>query len=386
MNFNEIIDRSGRGAIKTGRNKQLFGTEDVLSMWVADMEFRSPECVSNAIRETLEYGVLGYHEPMHSFYDAVINWQKVQHQMHVEKDWITYIPGVVTAIAVAINAFTEEGDKIVVQTPVYFPFFEYPRRNNRTVLRNALIEQDGNYVMDYDDLEKHFQEGAKMLILCSPHNPVGRIWQKEELEKVAVLAEKYNVIVVADEIHSDLALDDSLVVSYATISEAAAMHSVTLMAPSKTFNVAGLAASVAIIKNNKMRTVFVEQESKYELHSANFLGPVAMTAAFNEGGEWRREMLAHLSGNVDFAMDYFQKYIPQIKPWRPQASFLLWLDCRDLALKDKELLAFFVEKAKLGLSPGVMFGREGRGFMRMNFAVPRPILEQALEQLKNAFL
>lgn len=386
MNFNEIIDRSGRGAIKTGRCQQLFGTDDVLPMWVADMEFRSPACVSEAIRETLDYGVLGYHEPTQAFYDAVIKWQREQHDMLVEKEWITYIPGVVTAIAVALNAFTEEDDMVVVQTPVYFPFFEYPRRNKRKVLRNALIEDDGNYVMDFEDLENHFKDGAKMLILCSPHNPLGRIWQREELEKVALLAEKYGVIVVADEIHSDLALDASKVVSYATISEAAALHSVTLTAPSKTFNIAGLAASIAIIKNEKLRRKFVLQEEKYELHSANFLGPVAMAAAFNEGDPWRQEMLAYLRGNIEFALDYFEKYIPQIKPWRPQASFLLWLDCRALELSDKELLAFFVDKAKLGISPGVMFGKEGRGFMRMNFAVPRQVLEQALEQLKNAFL
>lgn len=386
MNFDEIIDRSGRGAIKTGRNKQLFGTEDVLAMWVADMEFRSPQCVKDAILETLDYGVLGYHEPKPDFYDAVIKWQSEQHQMLVKKEWITYIPGVVTAIAVAINAFTQEGDSIVVQTPVYFPFFEYPRRNKRKVLRNPLIEKEGTYVMDYDNLEQHFKDGAKLMILCSPHNPLGRIWQQEELAKIAVLAEKYGVIVVSDEIHSDLALDDSLVTSYATISEEASMHSVTLIAPSKTFNIAGLAASVAITKNDKLRRLFVKQEEKYELHSANFLGPVAMAAAFNEGKEWRKQMLDYLTGNIDFAMDYFQKYIPQIKPWRPEASFLLWLDCREMTLSDKDLLAFFVKKAKLGISPGVMFGKEGAGFMRMNFAVPRPTLEKALEQLKNAFL
>ena len=386
MNFDEIIDRSGRGAIKTGRSKQLFGTDDVLAMWVADMEFRSPECVADAIKETLEYGVLGYHEPINDFYDAVIKWQKEQHDMTVEHEWIKFIPGVVTAIAVAINAYTEENDQIVVQTPVYYPFFEFPRRNKRKVLRNPLIEKEGTYVMDYDNLEAHFKAGAKMLILCSPHNPVGRIWKREELEHVAQLAEQYGVVVVSDEIHSDLALDGRKILSYATISAEAANHSLTLTAPSKTFNIAGMAASVAIIQNDSLRRLFALQEEKYELHASNFLSPIAMTAAFNEGGAWRQEMLTYLKGNVDYAMDYFENNIPQIKPWRPEASFLLWLDCRELNLRDAELMAFFVQKAKLGLSPGTMFGKEGRGFMRMNFAVPRSILEKALQQLQNAFL
>ena len=386
MNFNEIIDRSGRGAIKGDWRKKLFGTEDVIPMWVADMEFKSPDCVIDALKDTLDYGVLGYHAPTTAYYEAIIDWQAKHHDMYLEEEWLNYCPGVVTGIAIAINAFTEENDEIVVQTPVYFPFFEYPKRNNRKVVYNTLIEQDGTYVMDFDDLEMHFANGAKMFILCTPHNPAGRIWKREELAKVAELAEKYKVTVIADEIHADLALGGREVVSYATISEEAANHSLTLIAPSKTFNIAGLSTSVAIIKNAKLRHQWVAKCEAYEMQAGDFLGYGALIAAFNEGDEWRQAMLKHLDDNVEYTLDYFEKYIPKIKAWRPEASFLMWLDCRALELSDIELKHFFVKKAKLGLSSGIQFGEEGSGFMRMNFAVPRPILEQALEQLKNAFL
>ena len=386
MDFNEIIDRSGRGAIKSGRCKQLFGTEDVLPMWVADMEFKSPDCVIEALKDTLDYGVLGYHEAVEDYYESIIAWQKNHHGMKVKKEWIKYSPGVVTGIAIAINAYTQEGDKVVVQTPVYFPFFEYTKRNNRTVVYNSLIEKDRTYVMDYDDLEQHFADGAKLFILCSPHNPAGRVWKSEELDKVAVLAHKYGVVVVSDEIHADLGLHHQEVVSYATLSDAAASHCVTLTAPSKTFNIAGLATAIAIIQNDKLRAQWEKVSEAYEIHTGDFLGYVALTAAFAEGEEWRLAMLHYLSDNVDYVLSYFEREIPQIKAWRPEASFLMWLDCRELQLNDKELMRFFVKKAKLGLSPGIMFGKEGSGFMRLNFAVPRSVLIQALEQLKMAFL
>lgn len=386
MNFNEIIDRSGRGAIKGDWKEKLFGTEDVIPMWVADMDFKTPKCILDALRDTLDYGVLGYHAATEDYFKAIIKWQQEQHNMHLEEEWIKYCPGVVTGLAIAINAFTEENDKIVVQTPVYFPFFEYPKRNHRKVVYNTLIEKEGTYMMDFADLEQHFSDGAKMLILCSPHNPAGRIWTREELKNVADLAEKYKVVVIADEIHADLALGGREVVSYATVSEAAANHSMTLIAPSKTFNMAGLGTSVAIIQNDRLRHKWVSKSEAYELQMCDFLGYGALIAAFNEGDDWRQAVLKYLEENVDFAMAYFEKYIPKIKPWRPEASFLMWLDCREMQLSNEDLMTFFVKKAKLGLSQGVQFGSEGSGFMRLNFAVPRSVLKQALEQLKNAFL
>ncbi len=385
MNFDEIIDRSGRGAIKTDWCDKIFGTNDLIPMWVADMDFKAPDCVRDAMKKELDYGVLGYHAPKKSYFDAIIAWQKEKHQMTLEEEWIKYTPGVVTGIAISINAFTNEGDAIVVQPPVYFPFFEYPKRNKRKVVYNPLIEQDGTYVMDYDDLEKHFVAGAKMLILCSPHNPAGRIWSAAELSRVADLAEKYGVIVIADEIHADLVLQDKAVVSYATVSEVAAHHSVTLIAPSKTFNIAGLASSVTLIQNDALRHKWVSASEAYELNVGDYLSYIALTAAFNEGEPWRQEMIHYLKDNVLYTMEFFKKEIPLIQPWQPEASFLMWLDCRAMGLNDDELMAFFVKKAKLGLSPGIMFGKEGSGFMRMNFAMPRPVLKQALEQLKDAF-
>ncbi len=386
MNFDEIIDRSGRGAIKVDMSEGLFGTKDLIPMWVADMDYRSPECVLNAIRGNLEHGVLGYHAPTDAFYNAIVKWQKEHHGMELEKEWIKFVPGVVTAIAVAINAFTEKGDKIVVQSPVYHPFFIYPERNGREVVYSPMIELDQTYVMDYEDLERKFAEGAKMLILCSPHNPAGRVWKREELEKIAVLAEKYNVVVIADEIHSDLVYNADDFTSYCTVSESAAAHSVTFIAPSKTFNIAGLATSAAIISNSELREKWVAKLEDYEIEVSNFLGYDALIAAYTDGEPWRQEVLKYLNENIDFLMDYFEKNIPLIKPWRPQASFLVWLDCREMGLSDDELMQFFVYKAKLGLSSGVTFGKDGAGFMRMNIGMPRDLLKQALEQLKNAFL
>jgi len=385
MNFDEIIEKRGAGTIRTELQKEMFACEGLLPMWVADMDFRSPSCITDALKDTLDNDILGYHVPPDAFYQSVIKWQGEKHGMHLSREDIKYVPGVVTGIAVAINAFTEENDKIVVQTPVYFPFFEYPRKNKRQVVYNSLIEKDAYYEMDYEDLERHFADGAKMLILCSPHNPAGRVWRRDELEKVAALADKYKVIVVADEIHSDMPLGGREVVSYATVSEAAANHSLTLTAPSKTFNIAGLASSIAIIQNEDLRQKWVAVAEAYELNMGDFLGYVALTAAFEKGDKWRVALLDYLDANVQFTLDFFKQHIPQIKAWEPEASFLMWLDCRAMGMSDAQLMKFFTDKAGLLLSPGIKFGREARGFMRMNFAMPRPLLEKALMQLKEAF-
>lgn len=386
MNFDEIIDRTGKGAIKYDWRQELYGDENIIPMWVADMDFKSPQCVIDTLKKTLDYGVLGYHAPTEKFYKAVIKWQKKHHNMTVKKEWLNFVPGVVTAIAVAINAFTKKGDKIVVQPPVYAPFFNYPLRNKRQVLYNSLIEKDGTYVMDYDDLEKHFADGTKMMILCTPHNPAGRVWKKQELIKVSQLAEKYNVVVVADEIHSDLVLNGNDFVSYSTLNKEAANHSLTFIAPSKTFNIAGLSTSVAIIPNDDLRNKWSTKLMDYEMEVSNFLGYEALIAAYEEGEPWRQSVIKYLDENVEFTLAFFENHIHKIKPWRPQASFLMWLDCREMGLNDDDLMRFFVEKAKLGLSSGISFGKKGSGFMRMNIGMPREMLKQALEQLKNAFL
>ncbi len=384
MNFDEIIEKRGAGTIRTELLKEYFGREDLIPMWVADMDFRSPQCIADALKDTLDNDVLGYHAPSAAFYQSVIDWQAAHHSMQLTKDDIKFVPGVVTGIAIAINAFTKENDKIVVQTPVYFPFFEYPEKNNRQVLYNSLVEEDGRYVMDFDDLEQHFADGAKMFILCSPHNPAGRVWERQELERIAALADKYQVTVVADEIHADMPLKGREIVSYATVSEAAKQHTLTLTAPSKTFNMAGLSSSVAIIQNEELRNKWVKVSESYELNAGDFLAYVALTAAFEKGNEWRLAMLDYLDANLKYALDFFKKNIPQIKAWEPEASFLMWLDCRALGLSDQEMMSLLTHKARVALSPGVKFGPEGSGFMRMNFAMPRVLLEKALGQLAQA--
>jgi cysteine-S-conjugate beta-lyase len=384
-NFDKIVDRRGTDCEKYDALKLYFGTNDAIPLWVADMDFKTPAFILEAMQKRLNHGIMGYPIRPTDFYPAIINWCKERHQWSVKREFCVFSPGVVPSINIAIQALTQEGDKIIVQSPVYTPFFTCVEKNNRKVLINELILKDGRYVMDYDDLEKQASEGAKMILLCTPHNPGGRVWQINELLKLAEIALKYNIIVISDEIHCDLVYKPNKHIPFALLSSEIAKQTVTLIAPSKTFNVAGLGASAAIIENTEMRQLFKKQIEKVHIGMGNVFGNLAMKEAYSQGSEYVDALMNYLLENVNYVNDYINKYTPKIKVMLPEATFLIWLDCRALCLNDNELQEFFLKKAGLALNPGTIYGRGGNGFMRLNIGCSKSLIIKALDELKLAY-
>ncbi len=384
-NFDEVIDRSGTNTIKLERLETMFGRNDLIPLWVADMDFLSPPEITKALIERDEHGLFGYTLPSQGYYNSIINWLQNRHSYEVKQEELTFVPGVVKGFAFAMDAFTNEGDAVIIQPPVYHPFKLVTEALNRKVVNNPLVFEDGNYRMDFDDLENKIKDsGAKMLIFCSPHNPVGRVWTKEELSKLAEICYDNNVLVISDEIHSDLAVFGNKHLPFATVSEKAKQNSITLMAPSKTFNIAGIVSSFAVIHNKEIQDKYLAFLSPRELDKGTIPAYVATEAAYNEGGEWLDAAMDYIEGNIEFVNNYLKENIPQIYVVKPEAMFLLWLDCCGLGLKHSELEDLFVNKAKLALNSGIMFGKEGYGFMRLNVGVPRSVLEKALNNLSKA--
>ncbi len=385
-NFDEIIDRTETSTYKHGNKFLYFGTDDVLPMWVADMDFASPEFVIDAINTRIDHRVLGYTLTDDEYFNAIINWQKDRHSWSIDKDWISHLPGVVPGLIISMLAFTEQGDKVIVQPPIYPPFLSTVKRNKRQIIYNQLLETETGYQMNFEELEEQAKNGAKMLLLCSPHNPGGIVWSKETLAEVARIAEKYNMVVVSDEIHSDLMLNGTVHTPYATLSEEAKNHCVTLVAPSKTFNIAGLHIASSIIPNEKLRRKFKRVIDDLQIAPGNLVGFQATKAAYSEKGhDWLDQLLVYLKGNVDYVIDFIEEKMPLIKPIRPQASFLIWLDCRGLNMTDEELKDFMVNKAGLGFNQGPTFGKGGEGFQRVNIGTPRAILNVAMQKLYDAY-
>lgn len=396
--FDKIIDRSGSDDLKHEVLKERYGRDDILPLWVADMDFETPDFILDAMRKRMEHPIFGYTVQPKEYWPTVKKWIADHHQWDVKEEWMTYIPGVVRGIGFAINALTEPGDKIIIQTPVYHPFRLTIEGNGRCTVRNQLIETDGEnfYEMDFDNLLSII-DGAKMLVLCNPHNPAGITWSKETLQRLADICYEHNVIVISDEIHADLALFGHKHVPFASVSDKAKNISVTFQAPTKTFNVAALVSSYAIVPNDKIREKLYSWITANELNEPNIFAPIATIAAFSQGEPWRREMLRYIEENILFTEEYFAQHIPGIKVIRPQASFLVWLDCRGLGLDHDALLDLFINKARLALNDGEIFDTEGdpkapmhnehcasRGFMRLNVGTPRAILRQALSQLADA--
>ena len=383
--FDEVIDRRNTGAIKLERCKALFGTEDVLPLWVADMDFRTPDFILEAIRERLKHPILGYTMPPKNFYPLTVKWITDHHGWKVKRDWVGFLPGIVPGLAFAVQCLTEVGDEIVVQTPVYYPFFHVIENNNRKLLVNELKEVDGKFVMDFEDLEKKFTEKTKLFILCNPHNPGGRVWTKAELEKLASICEKHNIIIVSDEVHADMVLPGQQAHTvFSTVSEWAEQHTVTFMAPTKVFNMPGLISSAYIIPNLELRKKFADYLEASEMNAGNIFAYIGAVAAYEHGEAWRLEMLNYVQGNIEFIVDFLKTNIPQVKPMIPEASFLVWLDCRELGMETDELHKFFSLKAGIGLNKGTIFGAGGEYHLRLNVACPRSILEQAMTQLQSA--
>ncbi|HEY8910142.1 MAG TPA: MalY/PatB family protein [Desulfosporosinus sp.] len=382
--FNRVIDRQNTNAIKLDFTKTVFGTDDVLPMWVADMDFEAPQQVIEALLTKAKHGIFGYSDGTESYYEAVIGWMSRRHNWRIEKDWICFSPGVVPALIWLVRAFVKPGEKVVLQSPVYPPFFRSIESNGAELLNNPLKLENGRYVIDFEDLEEKLKSGAKMLILCNPHNPVGRVWNREELIRIGELCLKYQVIVVADEIHSDLVLPGQTHIPFATLSEEVAMNSIVCTAPSKTFNLAGLQTSNIIIPNPEYRRVFKEMLTQNGMGLPNVFGLVAMEAAYNEGEGWLDQLLEYLQENVKFLVHYLERNIPRVKVIIPEGTYLVWLDFRELGLKPKALQAFLLKEAHVAMNAGYTFGPGGEGFERLNIACPRSVLQEGLERIAQA--
>jgi cystathionine beta-lyase len=322
--------------------------------------------------------------PPKEFYPSLMNWIKDHHQWELKRSWIGFLPGIVPGLSFAVQSLTVPGDEVIVQPPVYYPFFHVVKNNNRVVINNPLKETNGRYEMDFDDLESKITPKTKMFILCNPHNPGGRVWKAETLKQLADICAKHNIIVVSDEIHADMVLGDHKHIPFATVSESAARISLTFMAPSKTFNMPGLISSSYIIPNEELRKQFVDFLEASELIGGNIFAYAATVAAYEKGEEWRKQMLDYVQGNIDYVVDFLKNNISQIKPMIPEASFLVWLNCEELGMNTDELFEFFAKKAGLGLNKGTTFGQGGEYHLRLNVACSRLILKKAMKQLSSA--
>ena len=383
--FNKIIDRSGSGDLKHEVLEERYGRADLLPLWVADMDFETPHFITDALKQRLNHSLFGYTVEPEELWPTVMKWIKDHHQWDVKREWLSYIPGIVKGIGMVVNVFTKPDEKVIIQPPVYHPFRLTPEGNGREVVYNPLKEnEDGSYSMDFDNLAEVVDDKCKVLILSNPHNPAGITWSKETLARLADFCYDHNILVISDEIHCDMALWGNKHVPFATASEKAAQCSITFGAPSKTFNIAGIVSSYSIIPNDEIRSKFYSWLAANELNEAPLFSPIATIAAFKNGEAWRKGMLHYIEENIIFVEDYCREYLPMIKPLRPEASFLVWLDCREMKLNHAQLIDLFVNKAHLALNDGEMFGKGGEGFMRMNVGTPRAILKKALDQLKEA--
>ena len=384
-NFDKIIDRKGTGAVKFDAIEKVFGKDDLLPLWVADMDFETPDFIVEAMKERLEHPIFGYPTELPDYRPSICDWIESHHQWKIQKEWLCFIPGIVKGIGIAINALLEKGDKVIIQPPVYHPFRLVPQKNHHEVVFNPLRElPEGGYEMDFENLEEICDEKCKMLILANPHNPAGITWSSETLRKLASFCHKRGIIVISDEIHCDMALFGNKHIPFAAVSAEAAACSITFGAPSKTFNIAGIVSSYAIVPDPVLRKRFFDWVDANEFGAAHIFAPIATIAAYRKGEDWRLQLLKYLEENIEFVITYCKENIPQIKPLRPQASFLIWLDCRALGLDHDQLIDLFINKAGLALNDGEMFNPGGEGFMRLNVGCPRKVLETALENLKAA--
>ncbi|MFC5468704.1 MalY/PatB family protein [Cohnella suwonensis] len=382
--FDKRIDRTGTASYKWDQSEKLFGHADILPLWVADMDFEAPKEVVEAIKRRADIGMYGYTFRTQDYYDAVGGWLDRRHGWKIEQDWITSSPGVVPALSLLVLALTEPGDGIILQSPVYYPFYDVIKMNGRTVVDNALVLENGQYRIDFELLEQQAKAGAKMLLLCSPHNPGGRVWKREELERIGEICDAYGLFVVADEVHQDLVFSGHKHIPYASLSDKFAQHSATCIATSKTFNLAGLQTASVIIPNAEIRRKYNALLKTLSIHMESFFGLTAVVSSYNHGEEWLEQLLVYLEGNLDALVDYLGKHLPQVKVIRPEATYLVWLDCAAISGKPQELKKLMFDEAGVAFSEGSVFGKQGEGFLRVNLACPRSLLLEALEKFANA--
>ena len=381
-NFDKIIDRTGSGDLKHSVLQERYGRSDLLPLWVADMDFETPAFITDALRQRLDHSLFGYTVVPDELWTTIIQWIGNHHQWTVQREWLSYIPGIVKGIGMAVNVFTREDEKVIIQPPVYHPFRLTPEGNGRTVVYNPLKPcENGGYEMDFEQLDEVADAKCRLLILSNPHNPAGICWKEETLRQLAHFCYERGIIVLSDEIHCDMTLFGHRHVPFASVSDEAAQCSITFGAPSKTFNIAGIVSSYAIVPNPMIRRQFYSWLEANEFNDPPLFSPIATIAAYRQGEAWRQQMLAYVEENIRFVEDNCHKHLPKIKPLRPEASFLIWLDCRELELDHDQLIDLFINRARLALNDGAMFGPGGQGFMRLNVGTPRSILKEALERL-----
>ncbi|OFY65857.1 MAG: cystathionine beta-lyase [Bacteroidetes bacterium RBG_13_43_22] len=383
-NFDEEVRREGTDCIKYDLRQEVFGRGDVIPMWVADMDFKTPGFITDKLRNRLDKGIFGYSFRPVDYYGSIIKWFKSRHNWRIEKEWICFCPGIVPALNICTLAFTRPGDSIIVQPPVYFPFFSAVENHGRNLVFNQLAEKNSRWEMDLESLVASIDEHTKMIIISNPHNPVGRVWSAEELSKLAEICLENEIIILSDEIHCDLILPGFCHTPTARISDKISEITVTCIAPSKTFNLAGLTTASVIIPNPVLRKYFNKKIEDIHIGNGNIFGTIASTAAYSEGHDWLSALMDYIDQNVEIVLKYCRELVPEIVPVQPEATFMIWLDCRKLGMTGKEVQNFFVEKAGIGLNEGSTFGPGGEGFMRMNVATTRNTVIRALEQIEKA--
>ena len=382
--FDEIVPREHTDCFKFDNVKEIFGTEDVIPMWIADMDFKTPPFIVETIRKRLEHEVLGYTFTNSSWKPAIQNWVSRRYGWDVSPEEIGFVGGIVPAISFALQCFTAPGDKVLIQPPVYAPYHNVTKELGRTLVTNPLKLVNGQLEVDFTDFEEKVK-GCKLFLLCNPHNPCGRVWSKAELQRMCDICVQNNVLIVSDEIHCDMTFKGFTHTPFATVSEDAKNNSITFMAASKTFNIAGLKSSYHIIQNDGLRRQYNDFLRKNELDSAHLFATAPVATAYNEGDEWLSQMLEYVEANIDYMEDFLKANMPKLNMIRPQASFLVFLDARALGLPHDELVRFFIREAKVGMNDGATFGEGGSGFMRMNLGCPRSVLKKALGQIKSAY-
>lgn len=384
--FDTVVNRKNTNAIKYDLAKKRGKPEDAVSLWVADMDFPTAPCIQKAVAEKAAHGIWGYSRPDSRYYDALKKWYKERHNFEVQNEWVVNTPGVCFALATAVKAFTKEGESVLIQKPVYYPFFNIINSLQRKVVNSSLILKNNHYEIDFDDFERKIvQENVKMFILCSPHNPGGRVWTKQELQKISEICLAHNVLVVSDEIHSDITFGSNVHTVYGSLSEQALKNSIICTAPSKSFNLAGLQFSNIFIADEKLRKAFSEELDKTGYDEPSVFGIVAATAAYSEGADWFDSVKSYIWENILFAKKYIEENASQIKVLVPEGTYLLWLDFSKTGLSDSEINDRVLNKAKVWLDSGSMFGKEGEKFQRINCATPRIILEDALKRICSQF-
>ncbi|GAB3047550.1 MalY/PatB family protein [Virgibacillus ainsalahensis] len=381
--FDIIHDRKNTRSVKWDMLRPVFQTDDVLPMWVADMDFKAPEGINDALIKRAEHGIYGYTIIDNEIKSSIVRWIDNRHNWEISQEWLSFSPGVVTSLQMAVQAFTEPQDKILIQTPVYTPFYNVINQHDRELIKSPLKLEGNYYKIDFADFEAKLKQGVKVFILCSPHNPIGRVWNEKELKEMARLCLKYNVLILSDEIHSDLIYPGEQHIPLASLSEEIAEHTITCMSPSKTFNLAGLQASYVITKDKTKRKALDEMLSKQGHGMLNTMGNTALEASYVHGEEWLEELKTVLKENKVYVTEELEKHT-ELKVIRSEGTYLLWIDCSSLEMDNKTLKKFMIEKAKVGLNTGADYGEEGEYFMRMNIACPKATVEEGVKRIINA--